>query len=328
MKKSMVKWQLGVALGAALLMGCATSAAPSQAPAAKPVASASAFDRQQVLDTVRVLAADDMRGRSVQDVEKMTEVRAFLKGRMAAVGLKPAGENGYETPFTQVRPRRDGTRLEVNGINLIGLIPGKGSGENPVIVITAHYDHVGKIKGEIYNGADDNASGVAAALAIAESYQGAHPRHDIYVALLDAEEIGLLGAKAFVESPPVPLSRIALNINFDMVSKNDKNELYASGTYHNPQLVPIIEKVAAKAPVKLLMGHDRPEQGPDDWTLLSDHGRFHQAGVPFIYFGVEDHPEYHKPTDDFETIPQAFFLDAVTTLVMATHAFDQHLSTD
>ena len=97
---------------------------------------------------------------------------------------------------------------------------------------------------------------------------------------------------------------MALDVNLDMVGHSERGELYASGTYHTPSLTPALERVAARAPVKLLLGHDRPEQGHDDWTNQSDQYAFHKAGIPFVYFGVEDHKDYHKPPDDFETLTQ------------------------
>ncbi|HKG13990.1 MAG TPA: M28 family peptidase, partial [Pyrinomonadaceae bacterium] len=75
----------------------------------------------------------------------------------------------------------------------------------------------------------------------------------------------------------------------------------------------------------LLLGHDRPGQGHDDWTNQSDQYAFHKAGIPFVYFGVEDHKDYHKPTDDFETITQPFFVHAAETILSAVEAFDTDL---
>jgi hypothetical protein len=83
-----------------------------------------------------------------------------------------------------------------------------------------------------------------------------------------------------------------------------------------------------KVPVSLKLGHDTgPDDSFDNWTYQSDHGVFAKAGIPWVYFGVEDHPEYHKPTDDFATVPQDFFLKAVQTVVMAARRFDDQLGT-
>jgi Zn-dependent M28 family amino/carboxypeptidase len=175
----------------------------------------------------------------------------------------------------------------------------------------------------MYPGADDNASGVAALLAIARELQQRPLRHPVIIAALDAEERGLQGAKAFLTRPPVPPWQIALNINLDMLSRSSRNEIYAAGTYHYPALKAPLEQVQRRAAVALRFGHDVPRERTrlDDWTLQSDHGEFHKAKIPFVYFGVEDHPDYHKPTDTADKIDPAFFrrvvemiLDAVVTL--------------
>jgi hypothetical protein len=87
---------------------------------------------------------------------------------------------------------------------------------------------------------------------------------------------------------------------------------------HYPYLKPYVEQVQPRAPVKLLMGHDNVAPGgrpSDDWTGASDHGAFHSARIPFLYFGVEDHPDYHRPTDDFERLQPAFYVRAVETVL-------------
>src|SRR5690606_18370697 len=101
-------------------------------------------------------------------------------------------------------------------LNVLGWIKGT---ENPdsFIVISAHYDHEGVKKGIIYNGADDNASGVSALFSFAEYFKSNPPKHSVILAAFDAEELGLRGSKYFVENPIVPLEKIRLNINLDMV---------------------------------------------------------------------------------------------------------------
>ncbi|TVP74692.1 MAG: M28 family peptidase [Gemmatimonadales bacterium] len=219
--------------------------------------------------------------------------------------------NGTRTmPFDFV-PRGGDTELE--GVNILGWIEGSVHPER-YIVVTAHYDHLGVRNGEIYNGADDNASGTAAILEIAGWFRDNPPRHSILVVAMDAEEMGLQGARAFIAEPPVPLDRVVMNVNLDMVSRNEDDELYAAGTYHYPFLAPLVEEAADHSGISLLMGHDSPDLPPgDDWTMSSDHGPFHQAGIPFIYFGVEDHPGYHDPTDTADRITPEFYVEAVET---------------
>lgn len=275
------------------------------------------LDTDLLLKDVEVLAADSMEGR-YPGTPGSERARRYLLPRFAEAGIEPFGE-GYEQFFT-FRSRREQT--DIQGVNLVGSIRGSRH-PGRYIVVTAHYDHLGVRNGEIYNGADDNASGVAGLLAVAAAMKQHPPDHTFVFLAADAEEQGLRGARAFMESPPVPLDSIVLNINLDMISRSERDELYAVGTYHYPFLRPFIETVAERAPVTLLKGHDRPDQpGVQDWTHSSDHAVFHRAGIPFVYFGVEDHPDYHRPTDIFENIAPDFFIRSVKTILDAVRELD------
>ncbi len=281
---------------------------------ASPVAAAPG---DRAVEDVRILSADDMEGRLVGSPGG-EKARAYILGRMGEIGLVPV-----EQSF--VFKRKDGT--EARGVNLIACIEGATPG-GKVMVITAHYDHLGIHDGQIYNGADDNASGVAGLLAVAEAFKAAPPKHTVLIVALDAEEVGLRGARALLETPPVPAASIALNVNFDMLAKNAKGELYAAGGSPDAWVKARLEALVPTAPVSLKLGHDTgPDDSFDNWTYQSDHGVFARAGIPWVYFGVEDHPEYHKPTDDFATVPQAFFVKAVDTVIAAARLFDAQLDT-
>jgi Zn-dependent M28 family amino/carboxypeptidase len=248
------------------------------------------------LDDVRVLSADNMEGRGV-GTPGGAKARAYIVKRFEQIGLRPQGAT-FERPFT-FKPRTFGK--DITGVNLVARIEGTSSSDK-VLVVSAHYDHLGVRKGQVYNGAD------------------------VLIVAFDAEESGLKGAKAFVADPPVPLDRIGLAVNFDMISKNARNQLYVSGAGPQPWLKPVLDGVARAAPVKLLLGHDTDAHGKENnWTQQSDQGPFAEAGAPWVYFGVEDHPEYHQPTDDFATVPQDFFKHAVATVVAATRALDDDL---
>lgn len=272
----------------------------------------------RAVDDVRILSADDMQGRA-PGTPGSEKARSYILSRFAQIGLSPIGDR-FEQSFEFAK--RDGTKLR--GVNLVARI--KGTKPGKAMVVSAHYDHLGVRNGEIYNGADDNASGVAGLLAVAEAFMANPPKHDVIFAVVDAEESGLRGAKAFAAAPPVPLETIALDVNFDMLSKNAKNELYVSGASPFPFLKPILVKVAAIAPVSLKLGHDTDADGKENnWTTQSDHYAFGEKGVPWVYFGVEDHPEYHRPTDDFATVPQDFFKRSVATVIQASLALEKNL---
>jgi Zn-dependent M28 family amino/carboxypeptidase len=142
---------------------------------------------------------------------------------------------------------------------------------------------------------------------------------------LDAEEMGLQGAKALLNDFPYPLEQILLNVNLDMLSRSDKNELYVSGTYHHPQFKPILEKASQGSDPILQLGHDVPGTGREDWTKSSDHGAFFDKKIPHLYFGVEDHIDYHKPSDEFESIQPEFYIKAVDLVLKCILSLDSKL---
>jgi len=112
----------------------------------------------------------------------------------------------------------------------------------------------------------------------------------------------------------------------DMVARADKGELVACGTFFYPQLKPHLESLTSEK-VKLVFGHDDPEKykGQDNWTFSSDHGPFHRAKIPFIYFGVEDHKDYHQPTDDFELVNPEVYQACVKLIIQAAEKIDKGL---
>jgi Zn-dependent M28 family amino/carboxypeptidase len=206
----------------------------------------------------------------------------------------------------------------IEGNNVIGLVPGSKF-VNHYIVISAHHDHLGNRNGTIFNGADDNASGVGALLIFAEYLSQNPPNYSVILVAFDAEEIGLKGAKHFVEE--MAGKDIILNINMDMIGRSQKNELYVTGTRYNNQLQKRITELNNPTDTQLIIGHDGTD-GKQDWTYASDHAPFHSAGIPFLYFGNEDHKDYHGPNDDFELMTHDFYINAVTIILSVIDIID------
>ena len=303
-----------------LLAGCQTEAPATLVPT---TATAIPAASQQLLDDVRILSADDMEGRDTGSPGG-ERARAYIVARLEAMGVE-APPVGRLQPFEAEVPSRSGL-MRYKGTNIIGLIPGTRVADR-YIVVTAHYDHVGISGDQIYNGADDNASGVATMLEIARRLKAQPPEHSVLIVAFDGEERSLIGAKHFVQAPPVPLSSIALNLNFDMTSRAETDgHLWVTGTYQNPTLRPILQSIAANGAISLSFGHDTPQDtGSDNWVEASDHGPFFKANVPFLYMGVIDHPDYHRPSDDFERITPSAFISATELAVSAFRALDQSL---
>ena len=309
---------IGSALAAAFVSACADSNTPTYQP--------ETFSPAPAIELFEALSADALQGRKVGTAGN-AEAREMIIARFEALGVQPDGPS-FEHPFIYGGfvddETGETTAPSKSGINIVGYLPGTERNDFSMIV-TAHYDHVGVIDDEIYNGADDNASGVVGLLAVAEYFSNNPPKHDVAFVAFDAEEDRLGGSIAFVADPPVPLETVALNLNLDMISRGDTGVLWASGTHHWPDMVSIVDDVAADAPVEIKRGYDSGD-GRDDWTLLSDHGPFFRAGVPHLYLGVEDHVDYHKPGDDFEKVDQDWFLRSVDSVVMMARAMDQQLT--
>jgi hypothetical protein len=299
------------------------------------MAGAPQVDRERLLEDVRTLAAPGLGGRQT-GTDGSRQAQAFLQARFAQLGLTPFGA-GYVQPFAFTRTSVKGLLLPGRAYktdypaaaNVIGYIRGTLD-PSRFMVVSAHYDHLGTRDGKIYHGADDNASGVGAMLAVAAWFKAHPPRHSIVFAAFDAEELGKRGAQAFVAALPFPKERLVLNLNLDMVSHNDDNELFMAGTSHTPALRPLLEQVARRSTVGIKLGHDRPALvagAVEDWTGSSDHSAFHEAGIAFLYAGVEDHPDYHAPSDTFERINPGFYARVAVLLVDLAATLDKNLAT-
>ncbi len=300
---------LPLAVAGAVLPDPATSA-PTGFTGPALLSDLPEVDAEELLRDLEILAHDSMEGRR-PGTPGIERARSFILETLDERGVAPL--HGERFQSFEFQNRRDGQNYV--GHNLLGWIPGTDHPDS-YLVLTAHYDHLGVVNGDIYNGADDNASGVAALLAAARHFTANPPAHSVVLAFLDAEEMGLQGARAFVNEAVVPLDRIVMNVNLDMVSRSEVGEIYAAGTYHYPFLLPLVEEVAEAPRITVLTGHDSPDLPPgQDWTMASDHAPFHQQGIPFIYFGVEDHPGYHDPSDTFENITPAFFVESTRSII-------------
>jgi Zn-dependent M28 family amino/carboxypeptidase len=268
----------------------------------------------QLLSDVKELSSNAYQGRKT-GTAGAEMARKYIIKRFTELGLQ-----AYSSlpEYKQSFDFKDVQGKSLTGTNLVGYIPGKSK---DVLVISAHYDHLGVINGEIFNGADDNASGVAALFKIAEHYSKTKPNYTLIFVAFDAGEQGWKGSASFVAQPPVKLDKIRLNINLDMISHSDKGEIYASGTYKHPELRKYI--VQSNPALRILFGHDNPKQKVDDWTYQSDQGAFDAVNIPWIYFGVEDHKDYHKASDTYENINADFFISTANAILEIVDNIDR-----
>jgi hypothetical protein len=265
------------------------------------------LDSANIIADLEYLASDICEGRKPGTTGHLLALN-YIRSRMKAMGLDSI--SSLEHTFTG--KNINGT---TTGKNLVGLVKGAEKPDK-YVVISAHYDHLGKdVNNNIYNGADDNASGVAALLAIG-AYLQKHPApYSVILCAFDREESGFEGASSFVNTinSKISLANIVLNINMDMIARADKNEIFVCGLQHDPSWKYLIEKARDSTNVYVLMGHEGGSTG-EDWSRTSDHAAFMGQYIPFLYFGVEDHADYHQPTDDVEKINYSRFTEICNML--------------
>jgi hypothetical protein len=197
---------------------------------------------------------------------------------------------------------------EVQVPNVVAVLPG-GDPElaNEYVVFSAHFDHDGvgtptEAGDSIYNGADDNASGTAAVMEIAEAFAllEPRPRRSLMFVLVSAEEKGLVGSEHFVNDPPVPVTQMVANINMDMVGRNAPDTVVAIGQDYS-SLGPTVQRVRESHPELGLVV--APDLWPEEQLFFrSDHFSFAAKEIPAIFFTTGLHDDYHKPTDEAQHI--------------------------
>lgn len=281
------------------------------------------LDANQLLADLRVLSSDKFQGRKTQTTGAKL-AREYIAAQFGAANLDtlPA-QSDYFLPFHYEKGL-----TSVEGVNVAARVNGT-KWPDKYIVITAHYDHLGKQGTRIFNGADDNASGVAALLSLAKYVADSPFAYTIFFLATDAEEKGLYGAKGFVQSPPVPLNTIKMNLNLDMLGQNSgRNRLYISGARYFPQLKPVVRASQQQAGLCLVDGHRSKQRGSlassrNDWRQASDHAAFAKKDIPYLFLGVTDHRYYHTFNDTFERIAPDFYLAAAETSLIVLKNMDK-----
>jgi len=244
------------------------------------------YDVAALRDRVRSLASAELDGRASGSPGDVA-ARNSLAARFRCLGLVPAGADGsYEQPFTA-----DGHATA----NLVGYLPGDDAAVgHDIIVVGAHHDHLG----DGHLGANDNASGAVALLAIAQAIRRhGKPHRTIAFALFGGEELGLYGSAYFAAHPPapLPLERVVYDINLDMVgSYRSTGAVYAMGTFRGLAGTAIVKALAA--------AHPALHVGVGGRGVGSDHEAFCQAGVPYVFFWTPDKRCYHKRCDTLDEL--------------------------
>ncbi|TDH28877.1 M28 family peptidase [Segetibacter sp. 3557_3] len=279
-----------------------------------PVVPVRSLDSLQILSDLRYFASDTCEGRKPGTRgHQLARERIQMRFRQA---LLDSFGNSLDQTF--VGREINGT---TTGINVVGWIKGSRVPDS-FIVVSAHYDHLGVTPSGTYYGADDNASGVACLLALARYFRKSPPEYSMVFAAFDREESGLQGARNFVQSFITDAGRkVKMNLNMDMIARSDNNRIYAVGVRHYPELRYLVEETRSTSGTELLMGHDSGTLR-EDWTNQSDHYAFHLQKIPFLYIGVEDHPDYHRTTDTFARVDPSTYIEncnMVLTMLRKVH---------
>jgi hypothetical protein len=249
------------------------------------------------------LAADDLEGRLAGSPGARC-AGDFIARQLELLGLEPAGEDGT---FFQSLPLASSINPHApsgTGRNVVALLRGDDPDRRTEIVIVgAHYDHLGRgpfgslepDANEIHNGADDNASGVAALLETADRLVHRQPpaRSILFIAFT-GEEFGLLGSAHYTRSPTIPLERAVAMLNLDMVGRLGTGPLIVYGIDTAAEWEELVSETAAE--LGLEVAFNGSGYGP------SDHTSFYSSDIPVLHFFTNVHSEYHKPTDDWELI--------------------------
>ena len=275
---------------------------------------------------ISVLASDSLEGRETgKKGQKMAA--NYIAQHFKNIGIPPYKHKTYFQKF-KVRKQKHlckcddcdldifkkiaGVNNWVRGENVLGYIEGTDL-KNELIIITAHYDHLGKHDSLIFNGADDDASGTAGALEIAEAFmlakkEGNGPRRSILVMPVSGEEKGLLGSKYYTDNPVYPLKKTVANLNIDMIGRigdfhTHPNYVYLIGSdMLSTELHNIGEEVNKKY-TKLELDYTfNKEDDPNRYYYRSDHYNFAKNNIPVIFYFNGIHEDYHKPTDTIEKL--------------------------
>jgi hypothetical protein len=265
----------------------------SSALAATPQGAREAITADDLRRHTMFLASDTLEGRAA-GTQGGRAAAAYLALEFARAGLKPAADG---EDFLQ--PFQDGYQ------NLLGIVRGSDPDlADEVIIVSGHFDHVGLGNrsnsygpfGQIHNGADDNASGTAAVLAVARAVASLDvpPRRSVLFALWDAEEVGLLGSKHWLKEPTVDIDNVRLMINCDMVGRLRNDVLVAYGTRTAAGLRQHLSEANPSSDLKF--NFDRRQRSD------SDHWPFFERGVPYLLLHTGDHEDYHRPSDNPDKI--------------------------
>jgi hypothetical protein len=255
-----------------------------------------------------IVAGDEMQGRNTGEPgQKKAGEYLISEYKKMGISFPPGATDFYQKVPSEFMKRGFAPKLN-DSENIWAFIKGTEKPEE-ILVISAHYDHVGMKNGEIYNGADDDGSGTVALLEIAQAFKeaekkGQGPKRSILFLHVTGEEHGLHGSRYYSENPLFPLENTIADINIDMIGRRDtlhpatNNYIYVIGSDRlSSELHTINEEVNTKF-TKLELDYKYNDRNdPERIYFRSDHYNFAKKGIPSIFFFNGIHADYHLPSD-------------------------------
>lgn len=274
-----------------------------------------------------VIASDEMEGRDTGSPGQK-KAGEYMINYYKSLGIShpKALDSYYQKVPSEFMKKRGGGNLP-DSENILAFIEGTEKPDE-IVVISAHYDHVGSRNGVVYNGADDDGSGTVAVMEIAKAFQSAKktgkgPKRSILFLHVTGEEHGLFGSEYYTDNPVFPLANTVVDLNIDMIGRDDpenrgKQYVYVIGSEMLSSELKVINEAANKRTNNLELNYkyDDPND-PQRLYYRSDHYNFAKNNIPVAFFFDGIHEDYHKPTDDVEKIDYSL-LEKRTQLVFAT----------
>ena len=302
---------------------------------------ANSINNKDLYKHIEVLSSDSLEGRETgKPGQKMAA--EYIANHFKKIGIPPYKRKTYYQKF-KVKSERHICKCDdcdlaffkrifksnqtIKGENVLGYIEGSDL-KDELLIITAHYDHLGKHDSLIFNGADDDASGVSAALEIAEAFMlakkaGHGPRRSILIMPVSGEEKGLLGSRYYTDNPIYPLENTVANLNIDMIGRLDDwhdngNYVYLIGSDRlSYDLHNLNEKINDDYIGIDLDYRFNDKDDPNRYYYRSDHYNFAKNNIPVIFYFNGVHEDYHKPSDTIEKI-DFDKINTITRLIFLT----------
>ncbi len=297
-----------------LLLLLISSCASKKEIAPKSVADyINTITSESLKSNLTVIASDEMEGRETGS-EGQKKAGRYLIQQHQNNGLTfPKGASSFYQPIPAAFLNAKYNENLPDSENIWAFIEGSEK-PNEIVVVSAHYDHVGIKKDEVYNGADDDGSGTVALIEIAKAFQKAKneshgPKRSILILHVTGEEHGLHGSRFYSENPLFPIANTVADVNIDMIGRHDEfhpnssDYIYLIGSdYLSTDLFNVCEETNKKYGNLSLDYKYNDRADPNRFYYRSDHYNFAKNGIPSVFLFTGTHPDYHKPGDDVDKI--------------------------